>query len=187
MAAARRRRPTRVGLSIRRGTARDAGVICDLIRGLARYERLERQCVIGPAAIRRHGFRRRPYFETLICRRDGRAVGLALYFFTYSTFLGQPTSTSKTSSCCRGPGGRRRPRAATRAGADCGAARLRAHGMGGARLEHAVDPLLPPARRRLQKGVDPHAPHRRNPCADSRAAGHRGATRLGGALRTLGV
>ena len=95
MAAARRRRPTRVlpktGLSIRRGTARDAGVICDLIRGLARYERLERQCVIGPAAIRRHGFRRRPYFETLICRRDGRAVGLALYFFTYSTFLGQPT------------------------------------------------------------------------------------------------
>ena len=95
MAAARRRRPTRVlpktGLSIRRGTARDAGVICDLIRGLARYERLERECVIGPAAIRRHGFRRRPYFETLICRRDGRAVGLALYFFTYSTFLGQPT------------------------------------------------------------------------------------------------
>jgi GNAT superfamily N-acetyltransferase len=95
MAAARRRRPPRglskVGLSIRRGTARDADVICDLIRGLARYERLERQCVIGPAAIRRHGFRRRPYFETLICRRDGRAVGLALYFFTYSTFLGQPT------------------------------------------------------------------------------------------------
>jgi len=95
MAAARRRRPTRVlskvGLSIRRGTARDSGVICNLIRGLARYERLERQCVIRPAAIRRHGFRRRPYFETLICRRDGRAVGLALYFFTYSTFLGQPT------------------------------------------------------------------------------------------------
>ena len=43
------------------------------------------------AAVRRHGFGRRPYFETLICRRDGRAIGLALYFFTYSTFLGQPT------------------------------------------------------------------------------------------------
>src|SRR5207248_5439277 len=71
-------------------SARDAGIFCDLARGLARYARLEAQCVIGPAAVRRHGFRPRPYFETLICRRDGRAVGLALYFFTYSTFLGQP-------------------------------------------------------------------------------------------------
>ncbi|HEV8583781.1 MAG TPA: GNAT family N-acetyltransferase [Methylomirabilota bacterium] len=79
------------GLSVRPGTARDARVIADLIRGLARYERLEHQCVIQPAHVRRHGFGRRPYFETLICRRGRRPVGLALYFFTFSTFLGQPT------------------------------------------------------------------------------------------------
>ena len=88
MARARRRRAR---LTIRRGTPRDVAVICELIRGLARYERLERECLIAPAHIRRHGFGRRPYFETLICRRDGRAIGLALYFFTFSTFLGQPT------------------------------------------------------------------------------------------------
>ena len=88
MARTRRRRGR---LTIRRGTARDAGAICELIRGLARYERLERECIIAPADIRRHGFGRRPYFETLICRRDGRPIGLALYFFTYSTFLGRPT------------------------------------------------------------------------------------------------
>ncbi len=95
MAAARRRRDAPVrpngSLTVRRGTARDAGVICELIRGLARYERLEHQCVVGPAAVRRHGFGRRRYFETLICRRGGRPVGFALYFFTYSTFLAQPT------------------------------------------------------------------------------------------------
>src|SRR5205823_7869394 len=34
---------------------------------------------------------RRRYFETLICRRDGRPVGFALYFFTYSTFRAQPS------------------------------------------------------------------------------------------------
>jgi GNAT superfamily N-acetyltransferase len=79
------------GLSVRPGTARDARVIADLIRGLARYERLEHQCVIQPAHVRRHGFGRRPYFETLVCRRGRRPVGLALYFFTFSTFLGQPT------------------------------------------------------------------------------------------------
>jgi GNAT superfamily N-acetyltransferase len=81
----------RGALSVRRGGARDAGVICELIRGLARYEKLERECVIGPAAIRRHGFGRTRYFETLVCRRGRKPVGLALYFFTYSTFLGQPT------------------------------------------------------------------------------------------------
>jgi GNAT superfamily N-acetyltransferase len=41
--------------------------------------------------VRRHGFGRRPYFETLICRRAGRPVGFALYFFTYSTFLARPS------------------------------------------------------------------------------------------------
>jgi GNAT superfamily N-acetyltransferase len=84
-------RARRDGLTVRRGTVRDAGVICELIRGLARYERLERQCVAQPPAIRRHGFGRTRYFETLICRRGGRPVGFALYFFTYSTFLAQPT------------------------------------------------------------------------------------------------
>jgi GNAT superfamily N-acetyltransferase len=85
-------RPRRPALSVRRGSARDADAICELIRGLARYERLEDQCVIRPADVRRHGFGSgRRYFDTLICRRRGRPIGIALYFFTYSTFLGQPT------------------------------------------------------------------------------------------------
>ena len=88
MANARRRRPA---LTVRRGGVRDAPVICELIRGLARYERLDGQCVVRPADIRRDGFGRRRYFETLICRRGGRAIGFALYFFTYSTFLARPT------------------------------------------------------------------------------------------------
>src|SRR5437016_14255868 len=41
--------------------------------------------------IRRHGFGRPRYFETLICRRGRTPIGFALYFFTYSTFLGRPT------------------------------------------------------------------------------------------------
>jgi GNAT superfamily N-acetyltransferase len=47
--------------------------------------------VATPARIRRHGFGRRRYFETLICRRGRAPVGFALYYFTYSTFLGRPT------------------------------------------------------------------------------------------------
>ena len=41
--------------------------------------------------IRRHGFGRRRYFEALVCRRGRTPIGLALYYFTYSTFLGRPT------------------------------------------------------------------------------------------------
>src|SRR5688572_23931870 len=43
------------------------------------------------ARVRAHGFGRRRYFETIICRRGGRPVGMALYFFTFSTFLARPT------------------------------------------------------------------------------------------------
>ena len=79
----------RARLTIRPGTARDAATITALIRGLADYERLPLQTTAG--AIRRHGFGRRRHFETLIARLGGRPVGLALYTFTYSTFLARPT------------------------------------------------------------------------------------------------
>ena len=81
----------RAALSIRRGTRRDVPTIVALIRGLAEYERLLPEVEITPAKARRHGFGRRPYFETLICWRGRRPVGFALYFFTYSTFLARPS------------------------------------------------------------------------------------------------
>lgn len=78
-------------LRIARATRRDVPTIIRLIRGLAEYERLARQMEATAARIRRHGFGRRRYFETLICRRGGAPIGFALYYFTYSTFLGRPT------------------------------------------------------------------------------------------------
>jgi GNAT superfamily N-acetyltransferase len=87
----RRGDPRRAAFSIRRGRPRDAVTILRLIRGLAEYERLAHQVDATVDRVRRHGFGPRPYFETLICRRNGRAVGFALYFFTYSTFLARPS------------------------------------------------------------------------------------------------
>jgi GNAT superfamily N-acetyltransferase len=78
-------------LTMRRGTARDVPTIVALIRGLARYERLATQMKATARNLRRDGFGRRRYFETLICRRGGEPIGFALYFFTYSTFMGKPT------------------------------------------------------------------------------------------------
>ena len=81
----------RARLAIRRGTTRDLPTILALIRGLAEYEHLARQVEATPSRLRRHGFGRRPYFETLVCRRGRRPVGFALYFYTYSTFLSRPS------------------------------------------------------------------------------------------------
>jgi GNAT superfamily N-acetyltransferase len=81
----------RRALVIRRGTERDVPTIVKLIRGLAEYERLAHEVEATTARVRAHGFGRRRYFETIICRRGGTPVGFALYFFTYSTFLARPT------------------------------------------------------------------------------------------------
>lgn len=80
----------RAVFSIRPGARRDAPAIVAMIRELALYERLLHEVKITPAEVRRHGFGPRPYFKTLICRRGRTPVGLALYFFTYSSFLGRP-------------------------------------------------------------------------------------------------
>ena len=81
----------RRALVIRRGTERDVPTVLKLIRGLAEYERLGHEMEATAARVRAHGFGRRRYFETIICRRGGTPVGFALYFFTYSTFLARPT------------------------------------------------------------------------------------------------
>lgn len=87
-AAGRGRAPA---LRVRRGTARDVPTILRLIRGLAEYEKLLHECEATLGRIRRDGFGARRYFETLICERAGGAIGFALYFFTYSTFMARPT------------------------------------------------------------------------------------------------
>jgi GNAT superfamily N-acetyltransferase len=78
-------------LRVRRGTVRDVPIILSLIKGLAEYERLSHEAHATSTALRRHGFGRRPYFETLMCVRGRTAIGFALYFFTYSTFMARPS------------------------------------------------------------------------------------------------
>jgi GNAT superfamily N-acetyltransferase len=79
-----------VAYRIRRGTARDVPVILRLIRALAKYERLTRYLRLDAKRLRRDGFGRRRYFESLICARGGRSVGYAIYYFAYSGFTCSP-------------------------------------------------------------------------------------------------
>jgi GNAT superfamily N-acetyltransferase len=77
-------------LRIRPATTRDVPAMLSLIRGLAKYERLTRHCHATARNLRRHGFGPHRYFQTLIATRAGCPIGVAVYFFTYSTFASQP-------------------------------------------------------------------------------------------------
>lgn len=77
-------------ITVRRASVRDFAAVWELLMGLASYERRRRHVEATPARLRRHGFGRRPYFQTLICRRGAVPIGVAVYLMTYSTFAGRP-------------------------------------------------------------------------------------------------
>ena len=76
--------------SIRAAEPRDTAEILRLIRELAIYEKLEEQAVGTEPMLRAALFGARPICEALIAERGSRAVGFALYFSTFSTFLCRP-------------------------------------------------------------------------------------------------
>lgn len=77
-------------ISIEVARAGDEGVLLQLIRGLADYERLLPEVVTTEELLRQHLFGTRPSAEALLARAQGEPVGFALYFTNFSTFLGRP-------------------------------------------------------------------------------------------------
>jgi len=77
-------------VSIRPAEAADVPVIADLIRALARFERLEHEVVMTEELLERALFDDRPYAEVVLAEDGGRPVGFALFFHNFSTFLGRP-------------------------------------------------------------------------------------------------
>src|SRR5580704_17702584 len=77
-------------LQIDPATERDVPQILEFIRGLAEYEKLAHACIATEEAVRQTLFGPRAYAEVLIARIDGVAVGFALFFHNYSTFLAKP-------------------------------------------------------------------------------------------------
>ena len=80
---------------IRRATPDDAEVVHGLIHSLAEYERLTDDVRSSPESIRRALSKTTPRSEPIVhvflAEDQGRAVGFALYFLTFSTFEGAST------------------------------------------------------------------------------------------------
>ena len=77
-------------LRIDAATGADVPLILTLIRELADYERMADQVVATEADIRCALFGERPCAEAAIARLGAEAVGFALFFQSFSTFVGRP-------------------------------------------------------------------------------------------------
>ena len=75
---------------IRPAAAGDVHELLRLIRELAEYEKLAHMAVGTDKMLHEALFGPRAVCEALIAESDGRAVGFALYFPTFSTFLCKP-------------------------------------------------------------------------------------------------
>jgi len=75
---------------IRPAAAADVALILGFIRALAAYERHPDDVTATEEGLLRDGFGPRPFYECLIAEHDGHPAGFALYFYNYSTWLGQP-------------------------------------------------------------------------------------------------
>ena len=76
---------TRAG--VRPARRDDVPAIVALIRELAVYEKLEHLATATPARLEAELFGDRPTCECLIGERDGEAIGFALFFHNFSTYL----------------------------------------------------------------------------------------------------
>lgn len=78
-------------MTVRPATADDLSEICALIRELADYESMADEVVLDEAVVGTHLFGPKPSASVLIAEADGGAVaGMALWYPTFSTFLGRP-------------------------------------------------------------------------------------------------
>jgi GNAT superfamily N-acetyltransferase len=76
-------------IEIRPATLQDASLIVEFIRELAAYERAPHEAIVTEDDIRRDGFAGEPKFRVLIAEWEGEPAAFALFFRTYSTWMGR--------------------------------------------------------------------------------------------------
>ena len=73
--------------TIRKAERKDVALLLEFIKGIARYEKLEKEVIADLATLESEMFDHQRA-EAVFAMVDGHEVGFALYFFNFSTFLG---------------------------------------------------------------------------------------------------
>ena len=77
-------------IAIRPATVHDAPLLLRFIQALAAYEKMPDAVKVTEDVLRAQLSASQPPFECLIAEADGAPTGFALFFTTYSTWLGKP-------------------------------------------------------------------------------------------------
>ena len=76
-------------LVIRKAKSEDSNMILKFILELAKFEKAEDEVLATEASIRGSIFGSESSTKALICEKNGKPIGFAVYFFNYSTWLGK--------------------------------------------------------------------------------------------------
>lgn len=76
-------------MQVRQGTKADMKAVLSLIQELAIFEKEPDAVVITEADLIRDGFGENPLFHTFVAEENGKIIGMALYYYRYSTWKGK--------------------------------------------------------------------------------------------------
>ncbi|WP_395048219.1 GNAT family N-acetyltransferase [Flavobacterium sp.] len=74
---------------VRKGEKNDMPAVLDLIKELAIFEKEPDAVVVTASDLVRDGFSENPLFHTFIAEVEGQIIGMALYYYRYSTWKGK--------------------------------------------------------------------------------------------------
>ena len=74
---------------IRKGTQQDMPAVLELIKELAVFENEPDAVVVTVEDLERDGFTANPLFNTFVAEVDGNIIGMALFYYRYSTWKGR--------------------------------------------------------------------------------------------------
>jgi GNAT superfamily N-acetyltransferase len=77
------------GVLVRDAVPDDVGQVVDLVRQLARYERSEDAVQAAEEDLRRALFCTSPQVFALVAEAEGKVIGIAVYFVSFSTWTGR--------------------------------------------------------------------------------------------------
>lgn len=74
---------------IRKATANDMPKVLELIQELATFEKEPEAVVVTVEDLVRDGFGEKPLFHTFVAQVNDEVIGIALYYYRYSTWKGK--------------------------------------------------------------------------------------------------
>lgn len=74
---------------VRKGHKEDMPAVLELIKELAVFEKEPDAVVVTVEELERDGFGPNPLFNTFVAEEDGEIIGMALFYYRYSTWKGK--------------------------------------------------------------------------------------------------